>query len=163
MTERNSMSGIEYQAAVEAGELPPPSPQNTLAPCPTSEEQKFEVDGQWFYRGNQSPRWFFKAGPRTGISSPVPSGMWPLLEHITELRASAPCPKEDEGGRDERVGVKRAVITAVIPTQKGATRCTFRIEKEWPGHAALLSWRHCKNKTSHPSGKCWQHRSCNEK
>lgn len=38
-------------------------------------------------------------------------------------------------------------------------RCTFDIEKEWPGHSrVVLSRRQCRNKTRHPSGRCWMHR-----
>lgn len=38
-----------------------------------------------------------------------------------------------------------------------AVRCSEHIEKEWPGHTAVLSRSQCKNRTTDPSGKCWQH------
>lgn len=43
----------------------------------------------------------------------------------------------------------------------GAPRCKKSIEKEWKGHAAVLSRNQCRNKTRHPSGKCHLHRPSN--
>ena len=38
-------------------------------------------------------------------------------------------------------------------------RCSFREAVPWPGHGmAVLKYKHCKNKTHHPSGKCHHHR-----
>lgn len=38
-----------------------------------------------------------------------------------------------------------------------AARCTFMIEKDWPGHVSVLSRRLCKNKTCDPSNRCHLH------
>ena len=37
-------------------------------------------------------------------------------------------------------------------------QCKYHIEKDWPGHMAVLWRKQCKNKTKHPSGYCHQHR-----
>lgn len=39
-----------------------------------------------------------------------------------------------------------------------AKRCRYSIEKDWPGHQAVLDRRQCRNTTKHPSGLCWVHR-----
>ena len=39
-----------------------------------------------------------------------------------------------------------------------AVRCSFYIEKDWPGHRSLLWRRQCKNMTKDASGKCKSHR-----
>jgi hypothetical protein len=46
----------------------------------------------------------------------------------------------------------------MMDAKRIAVRCSFSIEKDWPGHRAVLSRRQCKNTTSHASGKCWHHR-----
>jgi hypothetical protein len=55
-----------------------------------SEESKFQVGGQWYYRGNHSPSWLALAsradGSASGISEKVSTDWWPLLEEIASLR-----------------------------------------------------------------------------
>lgn len=54
-----------------------------------TEEVKFQIDGQWFYRGNRSPSWFALAsradGSASGIAERVPRAYWFLLDHIARL------------------------------------------------------------------------------
>lgn len=53
-------------------------------------ESKFQIDGQWFYRGNASPLWVALGsrpdGSASGIAERVPRAYWFLLDHIAELR-----------------------------------------------------------------------------
>jgi hypothetical protein len=55
-----------------------------------SEEVKFQVGGQWYYRGNRFPPWFALAsradGSACGISEKVPTDWWPILEEVARLR-----------------------------------------------------------------------------
>ena len=48
------------------------------------DEVKINVDGQWYYRGNRSPKWFALAsrldGSPCGIADKVPPRYWPTLE-----------------------------------------------------------------------------------
>ena len=37
-------------------------------------------------------------------------------------------------------------------------RCSYCWEIPWQGHRAVLAHRHCRRKTRHESGQCWQHR-----
>lgn len=57
------------------------------------QEAKFNIDGQWFYRGNRSPMWLLVASRpdgscQDGISEKVPEDLWPLLEEIARLKDS---------------------------------------------------------------------------
>lgn len=55
-----------------------------------SEEAKFQIGGQWYYRGNRSPAWVALAsradGSASGIADKVPQDQWPLLEEVARLR-----------------------------------------------------------------------------
>jgi hypothetical protein len=58
---------------------------------PSREAEEFQIDGQWYVRGNISPSWFACAsrvpgGPRSGIAARLPRDLWPVLEQIAELR-----------------------------------------------------------------------------
>ena len=44
-----------------------------------------------------------------------------------------------------------------------AERCRASIEKEWPGHTAVLSRRQCRNRTRASHGYCHVHRSTGER
>ena len=45
-------------------------------------------------------------------------------------------------------------------TVRAARRCSEWWDIPWPGHGmAVLTHRHCRRLTRHPSGKCWQHLS----
>ena len=56
-----------------------------------SDEVKFKVDGQWFYRGNRSPQWLALAsrpdGSACGITDKVPAEMWSVLEELAKVTA----------------------------------------------------------------------------
>jgi len=39
-----------------------------------------------------------------------------------------------------------------------ARQCHFTIEKRYEGQRYVFSRDRCKNKTTHQSGYCWQHR-----
>jgi hypothetical protein len=40
-----------------------------------------------------------------------------------------------------------------------SVRCSEWWSVPWKGHTAVLYHQHCRRKTNHPSGKCWQHLS----
>jgi septal ring factor EnvC (AmiA/AmiB activator) len=49
-----------------------------------TKDQKLNIDGQWFYRGNVDAAWFARAsrldGSMAGICELVPAEYWPILE-----------------------------------------------------------------------------------
>lgn len=55
----------------------------------------------------------------------------------------------------------RCSLDGVVIRPEPARRCSESRDIPWPGHRASLGRKHCKNKTRHPSGKCWQHRPYN--
>ena len=77
-----------YLSSIESKERNPPAPtvQSELP-----EEAKININGQWFYRGNRSPRWLACAsrsdGSMSGISDDVETFVWPILEEIVRLRS----------------------------------------------------------------------------
>lgn len=48
--------------------------------------------------------------------------------------------------------------SALIMKVSESKRCSESWDVEWKGHRASLYRKHCRRKTNHPSGKCWQHR-----
>lgn len=52
------------------------------------DEMKIKIQGQWFTRGNRSPRWFavnsLPDGSRGGLAEAIPEHYWPIFEEITD-------------------------------------------------------------------------------
>jgi len=70
-----------------------PQDDPTLPAAPDSggmpEEQRFQIDGQWYYRGNRSPSWFATYREGFGLAEKIPREMWPVMEEVARLRAYA--------------------------------------------------------------------------
>lgn len=58
-------------------------------PSTSRDCEEFEIDGQWFSRGNRSNVWLAVNRPGgNSLADRVPSVCWPFLEEIARLRAA---------------------------------------------------------------------------
>ena len=66
-------------------------------------EIRLNLDGQWFYRGNRSPRWMAMAsrldGSMCGIAESVPAEYWPVLERVAYLEKAMRAVEQVLSGR----------------------------------------------------------------
>ena len=83
------IDGLNQTTPTVPGSEPAPPAPTVQSELP--EEAKININGQWFYRGNHSPRWLACAsrsdGSMSGISDDVETFVWPILEEIVRLHS----------------------------------------------------------------------------